>query len=102
MPSKKTLDEALHVRLLIDNPDSLDFMDWVNGNWRQSPLGIFYADEDVLDNAIFEITQAVLKVEERTLPDKAANQLRKDVDRKTGPEEAVKQMFKAAQDAVPI
>lgn len=102
MPSKKTLDEALHVRLLIDNPDRLRFMDWVNGNWRQAALGVFYQDEDVLDNAIFEITQAVLEVEGRTLPDSAANQLREDVDRDTGPEVAVKQMFKAAQDAVPI
>ena len=68
MPSKKTLDEALHVRLLIDNPDRLRFMDWVNGNWRQAALGVFYLDGDVLDNAIFEITQAVLEVEGQLFP----------------------------------
>jgi|GEM_PF-5488742 len=102
MPSKKTLDEALHVRLLIDNHERLDFIDWVNGNWHQAALGVFYSDGDVLDRAIFEITQAVLEVEGRTLPDNAANELREAVDRDTMPEDAVKEMFKAAQDAVPI
>jgi len=102
MPSKKTLDEALHVRLLIDNPERLKFIDWVNGNWREANLGNFYLDEDVLDNAIFELTQAVLAEEGRTLPDNAANELRDDVDRETMPEDAVNAMFKAAQDAVPI
>lgn len=102
MPSKKTLDEALHVRLLIDNPDRLRFMDWVNGNWRQAALGAFYLDGDVLDNAIFELTQAVLEVEKLTLPNTAANQLRKDVNRDTMPADAVEAMSDASQDAVPI
>jgi hypothetical protein len=35
MPSKKTLDEALHVRLLIDNPDRLEFIDL--GKWKLAP-----------------------------------------------------------------
>lgn len=102
MPSKKTLDEALHVRLLIDNPDRLKFMDWVNGNWRQANLGTFYLDGDVLDNAIFELTQAALAEEELTLPKTAANKLRNDVKRETMPAEAVEAMIDAVQDAVPL
>ena len=102
MPSKKTLDEALHVRLLIDNPDRLQFIDWVNGNWRQANLGRFYQDEDVLDHAVFELIQAVLAAEGRTLPNSAANQLRNNVKRATMPKDAVEFMADASQDAVPI
>ncbi len=102
MPSKKTLDEALHVRLLMDNPQRLGFIDWVNGNWHQANLGRFYQDEDVLDKAIFDLTQAVLMAEGRTLPDKAANQLRNNVNRNTMPADAVSAMFDACQDAVPL
>lgn len=102
MPSKKTLDEALQVRLLIDNPGRLDFMDWVSGRWHQANLGRFYQDNDVLDRAVFELTQAVLATEGRTLPDSAANRLRNDVNRSTMPEDAVEAMSLACQDAVPI
>jgi len=102
MPSKKTLDEALHVRLLIDNPERLEFIDWVNGNWRQANLGRFYQDEDVLDNAVFELTQAVLAAEGRTLGGGSANQLRNNVNRATMPADAVSAMFDACQDAVPL
>lgn len=102
MPSKKTLDEALHVRLLIDNPSRLDFMDWVNGNWHQANLGRFYSDdEEILDNAVFELTQAVLASEGRTLPTTPANQLRNSVNGNTLPPDAVSAMFLACQDAVP-
>lgn len=102
MPSKKTLDEALQVRLIIDNPKRLDFMDWVSGRWHQANLGRFYQDGDILDTAIFEIAQAVLAAEGRTLPKSAANQLRNDVSRTTMPEDAVTAMFRACQDAVPL
>jgi hypothetical protein len=102
MPSKKTLDEALHVRLLIDNPKRLKFMDWVDGDWRQADLGLFYPDDDVVGTAIVDITQLVLADEGRKLPKNVANSLHDDVVRTTKPPAAVERMAKATQDAVPI
>lgn len=102
MPSKKTLDEALQVGLIIDNPKRLAFMDWVSGEWRKANLGLFYVDDQVMDRAILEITQAVLASEGRTLKSAAAKQLKTDVNRKTMPEDAIESMSLACQDTDPL
>jgi hypothetical protein len=80
----------------------LNLLTWVNGNWHQANLGRFYQDDDVLDTAIFELTQAVLAAEGRTPPPTPANQLRNAVNRPAMPADAVSAMFDACQDAVPL
>lgn len=99
MASKQLLTDALKVRLIIDNPTRLKLVQWVDDEWAQLKLNVFYNDEDVMDNAIFETTQAILAAEGKTLPGSAADTLRNDVSLGDTPLVAAGKMFIAAGKA---
>jgi hypothetical protein len=92
MASRAILIEALKIRLLLDNPQRLRFVQWVGDEWTKFKLGFYYSDHDVMDNAIFTMLTDILAAEDRTLPVSAANTLRNSINLTNSPLEAVKEI----------
>lgn len=102
MASKTFLTSALRVRLIIDNPNRLRLVQWVNDDWTKFNLGFYYADHEVMDNAIFETMVSVLSAEGKKLPPDAANTLRNGIDLASSTANAVSEMMKANDKAIAI
>lgn len=102
MASRDFIKEALKIRLLLDGPGRLRFLQWVGNEWTQFNLGFYYTDHGAMDDAVFETISVVLAAEQKQLPESARNTLRNKLNLASSPNDAVREMVDAAGKAIAI
>lgn len=98
MPTEARMEEALKERVRRDDSANFD-----PERWKKVRLGFTYdEDEELVDIAIFETTDEVVREEGRYLPDEVWRELIEVVgaDKKAG--EAIDPMMTAALQAEPL
>lgn len=100
MASKDFIKEALKIRLLIEGPGRLGFLQWVGNEWTSHNLGFYFTDQGEMRDSIFEAISDVLAAEQKQLPDAARNTLRNRLTLTSSPNDAVNEMVIAAGKAV--
>src|SRR5687767_12790305 len=76
MATRQTLGGALKIKLIVDNFDRLEFMDWVSNRWASTKLENLYGDLSDAQDAVVFATRKVLASEGRSLSTGVENDLR--------------------------
>lgn len=98
MPTEEQLEEALKARVKRDDPANFD-----PDRWKKVRLGFTYdEDRELMDIAIFETADGVVKDEERFLPDEVWRAMLDEVSLDTKAGDAVTPMMNAALRSRPL
>ena len=98
MPTEAQMEEALKERVKSDDPANFD-----PDRWKKVRLGFTYdEDKELVDIAIFETTDDLVRDEKRFLPDEVWHALLDEVGLDTKAGDAIDPMMNAALRSRPL